>query len=64
MKKLIIILMLLSLCAPATIEAKPKKMGQQSYLPFAQKGKYGKLPTKKAKRNNRAESWIYRQWGR
>lgn len=41
-------------------EAKPKK----EHLPFAPKGKYGKLRTKQAKPQGRKEAWIYRQWGR
>ena len=43
-----------------TAEAGPKK----EHLPFAPKGKYGKLRTKQAKPVKQKEAWIYRQWGR
>ena len=44
---------------PETAEAKPKE-----HLPFAPKGKYGKLRTKQAKLVKQKEAWIFRQWGR
>jgi len=65
MKKLFIILLLLSFTVPAmSHNPKSKKMGQQSYLPFAQKGKYGKLRTKQCKLVKQKEAWIFKQWGR
>jgi hypothetical protein len=44
---------------PETAAAK-----QKEHLPFAPKGKYGKLRTKQAKPHGRKEAWIYRQWSR
>ncbi len=43
---------------------KSKKMGTASYLPFARKGKYGKLRTKQARPVKQKQAWIYKQWGR
>lgn len=56
MKTLLIILMLL-IAAPAMSH-------QKDYLPFAKKGKYGKLPTKKARNIAFKQSWRFKQWGR
>lgn len=38
----------------------PKK----EHLPFAPKGKYGKMRTKQCKPNRQKVAWIHRQWGR
>jgi len=55
-----ILLLAIAFCfAFLTSEAKPKE-----HLPFAPKGKYGKLRTKQAKPVKHKEAWIYRQWGR
>lgn len=66
MKTLILMLMLL-IAAPAISHAdnpKSKKMGTANYLPFARSGKYGKLPTKKARLVKFRIAWRHKQWGR
>jgi len=57
MKKLIIFILALTLSI--AVEAKPKEN-----LPFARKGKYGKLRTKQVKPVKEKQAWIYKQWGR
>jgi len=57
MKKLIIFI--LAIVLSVAVEAKPKEN-----LPFARKGKYGKLRTKQVKPVKQKEAWIYKQWGR
>jgi len=64
MKTLLFLFMLLIAAPAMSHNPKSKKMGQQSYLPFARSGKYGKLPTKKARPVRQKEAWIFRQWGR
>lgn len=62
MKTKILILTLalaLALAFAFSAEAKPKQ-----HLPFAPKGKYGKLRTKQCKPVKQKQAWIYRQWGR
>lgn len=60
MKTKILVLALAFAFAFLSSEARPKK----EHLPFAPKGKYGKLRTKQAKPVKQKEAWIYRQWGR
>lgn len=60
MKTKILLLAFAFFFAFLTSEAHPKKQ----HLPFAPKGKYGKLRTKQAKPVKQKEAWIYRQWGR
>lgn len=44
--------------------ASPAFSAPKEYLPFAKKGKYGKLRTKQAKPVKQKKAWIYRQWKR
>jgi hypothetical protein len=60
MKTKILVLAIAFSFAFLTAGARPKK----EHLPFAPKGKYGKLRTKQAKPVKQKEAWIYRQWGR
>jgi len=59
MKTKILLLVFAFSFAFLTSEARPK-----DNLPFAPKGKYGKLRTKQARPVKQKEAWIYRQWGR
>jgi thioredoxin-related protein len=57
MKKVLILILLLSLITSACSSHK-------EYLSFAQKGKYGKFPTKKNKPMKQHYYWTFAQWGR
>jgi len=59
MKTKILLLALCTLLFALPTDARPK-----DNLPFAPKGKYGKLRTKQARPVKQKEAWIYRQWGR
>jgi len=59
MRKLIVLLLVLALTIP--VDATPK-WGKR--LPFAPKGKYGKLRTKQAKPVKEKRAWVFNQWGR
>jgi len=59
MKKLIVLLLVFILTIP--VDATPK-WGKR--LPFAPKGKYGKLRTKQCKPVREKRSYIFTQWGR
>lgn len=58
MKKLIFLLLIIMITLPSY--SAPKK----EHLPFAPKGKYGKMRTKQCKPNRQKVAWIHRQWGR
>ena len=57
MKTLLTIILILTISL--SVEARPK-----NNLPFAPKGKYGKLRTKQVKPVKQKQAWAYRQWVR